>query len=83
MSDRPPKTTVNVWADIDVAVNVDDVLRELDDDDLVAALERRAKNIAGQRAVTKLTLIYEEFRRRGDAPQILKDYLYEIIGRVL
>ncbi len=30
-----------------------------------------------------LEQIYEEFRRRGDAPNCLREYLYEKIGRTL
>jgi len=30
-----------------------------------------------------LLLVFEEFQRRGDAPQCLRDYIYENIGRVL
>jgi hypothetical protein len=31
----------------------------------------------------KLEAIYEEFRKRGDAPECLREFLYETIGRVL
>jgi hypothetical protein len=73
---------INDHCFISIDVNIDEVFRELDDDDLAAAFERRAKKGEHKR-VSKLTLIYEEFARRGDAPQILKDYVYEMIGRIL
>jgi hypothetical protein len=31
----------------------------------------------------KLEAIYEEFRKRGDAPECLREYLYEKLGRCL
>lgn len=88
MSDerKPVKTEVRIFRTVDanIDVDVDEVLRALDDDDLAAALERRAKQVEfGRRSLSRLTLIYEEFARRGDAPKVLKDYLYDMIGRIL
>lgn len=75
---------VNDTCLVNVDVDVDEVLRELDEDDLQAALQRRNVTLSQvNRPVTKLTLIYEEFARRGDAPQVLKDFIYETIGRIL
>lgn len=69
---------------VNVDVDVDDVLRALDEDDLQAALQRRNVTLSqAKQPVTKLTLIYEEFARRGDAPQVLKDFIYDTIGRIL
>jgi hypothetical protein len=31
----------------------------------------------------QLMAIYEEFRKRDDAPQCLRDFIYEQIGRIL
>jgi hypothetical protein len=73
---------INDHCSVNIDVSVDEVLRELDDDDLAAALERRAKK-GEHKHVSKLTLVYEEFARRGDAPPVLKDYIYEMIGRIL
>jgi len=67
---------------IEVEVDVDDVFRELTDEDIEAALQRRLKH-QGIKPFSTLHLIYEEFVRRGDAPQVLKDYLYKMIGRIL
>jgi hypothetical protein len=36
---------------------------------------------AGERKA--LEAIYEEFRKRGDAPECLREYLYEKLGRCL
>ena len=51
--------------------------------DLSDELERLQKVQPVERAIISLTLIYEEFSRRGDAPQCLKDYIYHEIGRIL
>lgn len=74
---HPIKTDVSLTFDVDV----DEVLNALSDEDLAAALERRDRRKGNN--VTRLTLIYEEFVRRGDAPRILKDFLYDTIGRIL
>lgn len=82
---KPPRTSVRIAIDVplqNVDADVDEVLGYLDDDDIVAALERRSKR-NGNAGMTKMQLIYEEFRRRGDAPQVLKDFVYEILGRIL
>ena len=49
--------------------------------DLVDELESRGIDISEDRA--KLSRIYEEFRARGNAPDVLRDYIYERIGRTL
>lgn len=72
---------IEVTVDGEVDVDVDEVLGELSDDDLAAAIARRGSNC--RLSGGKLTLIYEEFARRGDAPQVLKDFIYEAIGRIL
>lgn len=64
----------------EVEIDVDDVLEEIDDDDLIEELQRRKKD-PGSRV--SLLTIFEEFQRRGDAPQCLKDFIYDAIGRVL
>jgi len=86
MDNKPVRTEVRILqtVDVNVDVDVDEVLNGLDDDDLAAALERRARRIEhGRRSSSRLTLIYEEFARRGDAPKVLKDYIYDMIGRIL
>ncbi len=68
-----------------VRADIDDreVLSELSTKDLSDELERRQKVQPVERAVISLTRVYEEFVRRGDAPQCLKDYIYQEIGRIL
>lgn len=69
-----------------VSVNVDvdayEVLSELSEKQLQEELASRTKS---QDCLPSVMLhkIYEEFRTRGDAPQILKDYLWDMIGRAL
>ena len=78
-------STVTVTTSVDVDVDVDEVLSEMDDDEIAAALRRRRYSPSGTISPdAKLTLIYEEFRRRNlEAPQVLKDYIYDVIGRIL
>jgi hypothetical protein len=33
--------------------------------------------------ITEMAEIYEEFRRRGDAPECLRTFLYQQLGRIL
>lgn len=89
---KEPKRSVRIATEVyihdtcfvNVDVDVDEVFRGLNEDDLQAALQRRQVTISqARRPVTKITLIYEEFARRGDAPQVLKDFIYETIGRIL
>lgn len=68
---------------VTVHVDEDDVLSEV-------PVERLQEELASRKSTLTLTdrdlcvqLIYEEFARRGDAPKILKDYIYETIGRIL
>lgn len=75
---------VHIGAGKEYDVSVDEVLGYLDDDEIVAALERRSRRRHGVGAVTKVQLIYEEFHRRNlDAPKVLKDFIYEMLGKVL
>lgn len=67
---------------ISVDVDEDDVLREFEDDALTGEMDRR--KLKGYQSPAKaLELIYEEFRRRGDAPEILREYIYDNLGRIL
>lgn len=68
---KAPRTHVS----IDVDVDVSEVLDELSVDDLSRALEAKSD--------FTMLAVFEEFQRRGDAPQCLKDYIYEHLGRVL
>jgi hypothetical protein len=72
-----------------VEIDPEEVLRECDDSDIDGEIERRkrgktyAGKPVGSTARANLTLIYEEFRRRGDAPPVLREYLYDELGRIL
>lgn len=67
---------------ISVDVDEDDVLREFEDEALTGEMDRR--KLKGHQSPAKaLELIYEEFRRRGDAPEILREYIYDNLGRIL
>lgn len=37
----------------------------------------------GTHSSVTIAQVYEEFRRRGDAPQVLRDYIYDHGGRIL
>lgn len=68
------KLTVNT--DVDVDIDLDEFTDEEIQEEWECRFKKRAPNAA-------LEQIYEEFARRGDAPEILRDYLYESIGRIL
>jgi hypothetical protein len=68
------KKTVSVSTEVEVEVDIN----EFDDEVIRAEFEDRF----GEQS-PNLMQIYEEFARRGDAPQVLRDYLYEKIGRIL
>lgn len=69
-----------------VSVNVDvdpgDVLSELSDEELAAVLAKRQKQPLADPAIL-LRRVYEEYSLRGDATPLLREYIYEVIGRVL
>lgn len=71
---RNYRSTVNVSVDIDI----DEVLSEVPVEQLEAELHQR-----GVVNGASLLAVFEEFQRRGDAPQCLRDYIYEHLGRVL
>lgn len=66
-----------------VDVDIEDVMQEIGDDVLVSEVENRDLTFLCEGDRTKLTSIYEEFRKRGDAPEVLRDYLYKKLGRTL
>lgn len=65
---------------VDVDINVDEVLESCTDEQLVEELESR-RGAAG--APHGLLKIFEHFQRCGGAPDCLRDYFYEHLGRVL
>jgi hypothetical protein len=76
---RKRREYVTVHIDEEVSVPIDTVLEECTDEQLREELDRRS---AGQ-PPRSLLAVYEEFARRGDAPQVLKDFIYDTLGRVL
>jgi hypothetical protein len=71
-------TIVNV----DVEVSAEDVLEELSDEELARIVAARTK-ISSENPAVLLERVYEEFRTRGDAPQCLRDYIWDVLGRIL
>lgn len=65
-----------------VEVDVDAVMDELSDAELAAAVAKRTKAEVSSPAVL-LDHVYHEFRQRGDAPPALREYIYQVMGRVL
>lgn len=66
-----------------VEIDTDDIFEEMSDEALTDELARRKSGKERNGRNCALELIYEEFRRRGDAPKLLRDYIYENIGRIL
>ena len=69
---------IDVEVERTVSVNIID---EMTDEQFDEIVERRATSGATPKA--SLLSVYEEFVRRGDAPQCLREYIYEHLGRVL
>jgi hypothetical protein len=65
---------------IDVDVDAEAVLDELSAEELAAVLARRE---ARGQPLTKLEQVYWAFRDRGDAPEVLRSYIYDVMGKVL
>jgi hypothetical protein len=68
---------------VSVHVDEEDVLSEIDTERLVEELQGRKSTLTLAERDLKLRHVYEEFVRRGDAPKVLRDYIYEAIGRIL
>lgn len=68
------------YREVEVSVDLSEVLSEATVEELQQELKDRDKQAV---APVDLLTIYEEFYRRGDAPQCLREYLYEKIGRIL
>lgn len=58
-------------------VDVEQDISEFSDDDIRREYRDRFPQ------VTSVEQIYEEFRNRGDAPRVLREFVYEQIGRIL
>lgn len=57
--------------------DVEQDISEFSDDDIRREYRDRFPQ------VTSVEQIYEEFRSRGDAPRVLREFVYEQIGRIL
>lgn len=67
-----------------VEIDVSEVIDQLDEKDLEAELKRRdSQRMDVGTDTVLLNEVYEVFRRRGDAPQCLREYIYRKLGRIL
>jgi hypothetical protein len=71
-----------VHVTVGVDVDPEDVLRELTNEELANIVAKRTKTETENPTVL-LERVYHEFRRRGDAPECLRDYIYDVLGRIL
>lgn len=71
-----------MYVRVDVDVDPEEVLRELSNEELAEIVAKRTKDASVTPRVL-LARVYEEFRTRGDAPQCLRDYIYDVLGRIL
>ena len=83
-------TVVKVSVGLDLTEITDhDLLAECDQRSLRTVADLTAEEVRSEYAhrfgdpQTLLDGIYQEFVRRGDAPECLRQYLYEQIGRTL
>jgi hypothetical protein len=71
-----------MYVNVDVHVDADTVLTEMTIEEIEEHLAARSKDRT-ESPHLMLERVYEEFRRRGDAPKILIDYIWAVLGRVL
>lgn len=76
---KPPRRRMVQTVSVDVDVHIDDVLDELSDEDLAELIGTRLGSSVPGGALA----VYEHFALHGGAPQVLRDYLYEVTGRTL
>ena len=77
-----------MYINVDVDVDTDDILREMDDEELIEELERRGKDfntmfVDGDVAQEKLTKIWELRRLGKDYDTEVGDLLYYVLGKVI
>lgn len=77
-----------MYVNVDVDVDVEEILRGLDDDELIDELERRGKDyntqfIDGDEAREQLVKIWELRRLGKDFDKELDHFLYYILGRAI
>lgn len=70
---------MTVEADIDG----DAVLDNMSIESIAEHLDARRKGDDVEAPHLMLRRVYEEFARRGDAPEVLREYIYQVLGRIL
>jgi hypothetical protein len=68
---------------VEADVDGDEVLENMSIEDIADHLESRRKGGDMQALSLLLEQVYYEFARRGDAPKVLSDYIYAVLGRIL
>jgi len=68
---------------VEADVDGDEVLESMSIEAIAEHLEGRRKGGDMEAPHLLLRRVYEEFARRGDAPQVLRDYIYQVLGRIL
>lgn len=76
------RMTVDVNTEVEVDIDPDEALEEMSIEKIAEHLEFRRKGGA-EAPHLLLERVYYEFRQRGDAPQVLQDYIYAVLGRIL
>lgn len=67
---------------VEADVDADEVLESMSIEEIAEHLEgRRSGDTDTPHAM--LRRVYEEFARRGDAPPVLREYIYAVLGRIL
>lgn len=68
---------------VEADVDGDEVLDNMSVEDIAQHLEARRKGGDTEVPHIMLRRVYEEFARRGDAPDVLREYIYQVLGRIL
>jgi hypothetical protein len=71
-----------MYVSVDVEVDPEDVLDQCSDQEVARLAAKRLKQLTADQQVL-LERVFYEFARRGDAPQCLREYLYEVMGKTL
>ena len=77
-----------MYVNVDVDIDRDDILREMDDEELIEELERRGKDfntqfVDGDVAREKLTKIWLLRREGKSYDNELDDFIYYVLGKVI
>lgn len=68
---------------VEADVDGDEVLENMSIENIAQHLEDRRKGGDAESPHILLRRVYEEFARRGDAPEVLREYIYQVLGRIL